>query len=207
MLCLFASSPAAADDAWTWEEVRYGGLMTQQLDNSCGLAAMLTIMRTHFGDERYDERALVRKYMQDASETELANAMKNGLSLLEIEKLAQSLGYTTYKKVLALDELERLVSFVPVLVYLEIGRFRHFAVVRGVSKDNVLLGDPSRGNVEYPREDFQSEWKTLPGFPDKTGAALIIVRQSGAFALKLLQEPSSGHPGSFIEMQRQMMLQ
>lgn len=206
---LFSSfAHSASDDVWTWEEARYGGIVTQELDNSCGLAAVATIMRTHFGDERFDERALVKHYVEHASEAELAEAMQNGLSLLEIEKLVQSLGYITTKNVLTLNELEQIASFVPVLVYLEIGKFRHFAVVRGVSKDkdSVLLADPSRGNVEYSRDAFQSEWKTPEGFPSKTGAALIMVRNEGVVTQKLLKEPMSANPPSFVEIERLMMV-
>lgn len=195
---------AALDEPWTWEEVRFGGIVEQGLDNSCGFASLLTIMQTHFGDERYDERQLLKKYMEEANETEIAESMRNGLSLLELEKLTQSIGYTTAKKVLTLNDLERLVSFVPVLVYLEVGKFRHFAVVRGINKESVLLGDPSRGNVEYSRDEFMSEWKTLKGYPAKTGVALIIMKNEGVFPQKLLKEPSSDNPPSFIEMERQM---
>lgn len=198
------SARASPDDPWTWEEVRFGGIVEQGLDNSCGLGSLLTIMRTHFGDERYDERTLLKKYMEDSSEAEIAESMRNGLSLLELEKLSQSIGYTTAKKVLTLSDLERLVSFVPVLVYLEVGKLRHFTVVRGINKESVLLGDPSRGNVEYSRDEFMSEWKTLKGYPAKTGVALIIVKNEGAFPQKLLKEPASDNPLSFIEMERQM---
>ncbi|MDO8603816.1 MAG: cysteine peptidase family C39 domain-containing protein [bacterium] len=205
LLTLSSPTRASPDAPWTWEEVRFGGIMEQGLDNSCGLASLLTIMRTHFGDERFDEQSLLKKYMDDASEAELALSMRNGLSLLELEKLTQSIGYTTAKKVLTLGELERLISFVPVLVYLEIGKLRHFTVVRGVNKESVLLGDPSRGNVEYSRDEFMSEWKTLKDFPEKTGVALIIVRNEGVFAQKLLKEPASYDSASFIEIRRQMI--
>lgn len=210
LLVLFAVTlPARAspDASWTWEEVRFGGIVEQGLDNSCGFASLLTIMRTHFGDERYDEKSLLRKYMGEASEAEIAESMRNGLSLLELEKLTQSIGYTTAKKVLTLSDLERLVSFVPVLVYLEVGKLRHFTVVRGINKETVLLGDPSRGNVEYSRDEFMSEWKTLKGYPSKTGVALIIVKNEGVFKQKLLKEPTPESPPSFIEMERQMIKQ
>jgi predicted double-glycine peptidase len=198
VLFMFSTSARAShDDTWTWEEVRFGGIVEQGLDNSCGLGSLLTIMRTHFGDERYDEQTLIRKYMEDSSEA-------NGLSLLELEKLTRSIGYTTSKKVLTVDDLERLVSFVPVLVYLEVGKLRHFTVVRGISKESVHLGDPSRGNVEYSRDEFMSEWKTLKGHPPKTGVALIIVKNEGVFPQKLLREPTADVPLSFIELKRQM---
>jgi hypothetical protein len=204
-LFLFGCASVQTNDVWTWEEVRFGGIIEQGLDNSCGLASLLSIMQSHFGDERYSEQTLLKKYMEDASEQSLAESMKNGLSLLDLEKLAQSLGYSTSKKVITLENLEKLTTFVPLLVYLEVGKFRHFAVVKGVNEKTVLLADPSRGNVEYSREEFSSEWKTLKGYPEKTGAALIIVRKEGTFSQKLLKEPMTELPDSFTEMRRQMI--
>jgi uncharacterized protein len=196
---------ALSDEPKTWEEVRFGGIVEQGLDNSCGFASLLTIMRTHFGDERYDERTLLQIYMENSNEVAIAEAMRNGLSLLELEHLAQSLGYDTKKKILSFDDLERLVSFVPVLVYLEAGKFRHFAVVRGIHNNTVLLGDPSRGNVEYSRDAFLSEWKTVKEHPDTSGLALVIVKREGIFAQKLLKQPKWDDPPSFIEIRRQMI--
>lgn len=204
LLCS-AFVPVYASDAYTWDEVRFGGIVEQGLDNSCGLASLLTIMRTQFGDMRYDEASLLKNYMETASEESIAESMKNGFSLLEMEKLATSLGYATSKKILSFDELERLVAFVPVLVYLEVGKLRHFAVVRGIQKDVVLLGDPSRGNVEYSRNEFLSEWGKLKGVPQEKGVGLMLVRSGETLAQKLLKKPSTEEPLSLTEMQRQLV--
>ena len=195
---------AVPTDPWTWDEVRFGGVVEQGFDNSCGLASLLTIMKMQFGDDRYDEHTLLKEYMDKASVEEIADAMKNGLSLLELEHLAKVFGYATAKRELSISELVHLATFVPPLVYLEVGQYRHFAVVRGVQGDTVLLADPSRGNVELSREQFLSEWKTLPRASNKDGVALIIVRKSGDFPQQLLQEPSDVVPASFIEMERRL---
>lgn len=203
ILLLFAcvsTAQAGPPDPWTWDDVRFGGVVEQGLDNSCGLASLLTIMHMQFGDTRYDEQTLLKKYMEDASAEELALSMKDGLSLLELEKLAKSLGYMTAKKELSFDGLSHLVTFVPVLVYLEVGRLRHFAVVRGTNSDEVMLADPSRGIVEYPQKQFLAEWQTSKG-----SLGLVIVRSKGGYAEKLLKEPSADVPASFIEMERQLM--
>lgn len=197
--------PVYASDAYTWDEVRFGGIVEQGLDNSCGLASLLTIMRTQFGDMRHNEASLLKEYMKTASEESIAESMKNGFSLLEMEKFATTLGYATSKKMLTFEELERLVAFVPVLVYLEVGKLRHFAVVRGIQNDIVLLGDPSRGNVEYSRNEFTSEWGKLKGAPQERGAGLMLVRSWETSAQKLLKEPSAEEPLSFVEIRRQLV--
>ncbi len=192
----------------TWDEERYGEVATQELDNSCGLGSLLTIMRYQFGDTRFDESALLGKYIEQVSDDALKKAMKDGMSLLEIEALAQSVGYKTTRKMFTLGELERVVTTVPVLVYLEIGTLRHFAVVRGVSGDTVWLADPSRGNVYHSRKQFLAEWRT-PEVLRKEWAhpgGLMIVRPDGEFNLELLKEPTK-LPRSFFELRRQMIWQ
>lgn len=205
---LFVSCHAVQGGRATWDEERWGEIETQELDNSCAVASLLTIMRHNFGDQRFDERALLAKYVEQASEEALARAMREGVSLLELETLAKSVGYKTVRKMFTLEELERVVTIVPVLVYLEIGSLRHFAVVRGMSADVVWLADPARGNVYHTREQFLGEWRTpeaLRGQWTYPGG-LIVMRQEGEFNLNLLREPASKLPSSFFELRRQMII-
>lgn len=195
------------NDKPTWYEERWGEVIPQILDNSCGLTSLLTVMHYHFGDTRYDERSLLGKFIEEASDESLKEAVQNGLTLLELEKLAQSIGYSTRRQVFRLDELERIVSIVPVIVYLEVGRFRHFAVVRGVNDREVWLADSSRGNVYHSHEQFLSEWQTPEALRKewKHPGGLIIVRPEGEFTLRLLEEPQAVMPPSFRELRRQML--
>ncbi len=191
----------------TWDEERWGEIQPQELDSSCGLASLLTIMRYHFGDTRFDERMLLAEYIRGASERALQRAMRDGLSLLEIETLAQSVGYRTMRKMFTLYEVERVVTVTPVLVYLEIGQLRHFAVVRGISGDVVWLADSARGNIYYSRRQFLAEWRTpeaLRGVWSRPGG-LVLLRPEGKFNLELLREPTAQYPRSFFELQRRMM--
>lgn len=207
VLFVFTACATLPDGPATWEEVRWGGIVRQELDNSCSIASLVTVMREHFGDTRYDERNLLKKYIEMTAEETLLVAMKDGLSLLELEKLAQSVGYTTRRQMFTLEELERIVQFVPVIVYLEIGRFRHFAVVRGVDEREVWLADSSRGNVHHTHEQFLSEWRTPKDLQDqwKHPGGLIVVRSEGDFILKLLKEPQSINPPSLRELRRHML--
>lgn len=210
MIVLLATSCAHApvQGRPTWLEERWGEVEQQQLDNSCGLSSLLTIMRHHFGDHRFDERGLLVAYMDIATEEALQKAMRDGLSLLEIESLAMSLGYKTVRKMLTFEDLERFVSFVPVLVYLEVHGFRHFAVVRGISKEVVWLADSSRGNVHYSRDQFLSEWKVPEALREKwsTPGGLVIMAPDRIAPSDLLVQPPEGFPPSFRELRRQMVI-
>lgn len=192
----------------TWDEERWGEIEQQQLDSSCGLASLLTVMRHHYGDHRFDERSLLGAYIDMASNEALKKAMRNGLSFLELEALAQSLGYTVMRKMLTLDALERIVAFAPVLVYLEIGALRHFAVVRGADKEMVWLADSARGNVYQSRKQFLSEWRTPEALRREWASpgGLVIIHPSYTVRSAFLAPPPHGLPPSFFALRRQMLL-
>lgn len=192
----------------TWDEERWGEIEQQQLDSSCGLASLLTIMRHHYSDNRFDERSLLGAYISMASDEALKKAMRNGLSFIELEGLARSLGYAVMRKMLTLDALERVVAFVPVLVYLEIGALRHFAVVRGAGKEMVWLADPARGNVYHSRKQFLSEWRVPEALRHewKNPGGLVIIHPSYPARSAFLASPPHGFPPSFFALRRQMLL-
>jgi predicted double-glycine peptidase len=156
-------------------------VVKQEHDKTCGLASLLTIMRYQFGDTRFDERALLEKFKEKAGDNVLQKVLHEGFSFLEMEALAQSVGYATFLEKYTFEQLERRVNSVPVLVLLERGELRHFVVVRGVSRDLVSLADPARGNLQYPREQFLAEWRTSGG--------LVVVRKEGSFNSRFLQKP------------------
>lgn len=201
----FLFSCAHVDDyrRKTWDEERWGEIVQQQLDNSCGFASILTIMIHHYGDDRYDEKKLIEYYTEKASEEDLARAMKDGLSMLELENLVLDLGYETKKYNLTIDQLEEIVSIVPVLVYLEIGDYKHFAVVRGINGDVVWLADPSRGNVYHTKNDFLKEWRVPDVVKDVVLPGGFIILSRNAYPkLNLLGDPITGLPESLIQLKR-----
>jgi predicted double-glycine peptidase len=46
----------------------------------------------------------------------------------------------------------------PVIVFIQAGGYKHFAVLRGVSWRRVYLADPARGNLRMSLERFLDEW-------------------------------------------------
>lgn len=192
----------------TWYDERWGGVTEQQLDNSCGLASLRTIMYFHFGDE-ISERGLFEKYISTQSTEKLMLAMQQGLSFLELEDLLHMYGYQTRRSMFTLAELREVVTFAPVLVYLEVNDFRHFAVIRGMSDTEVLLADSSRGNVRYSLNAFLQEWKV----PDEVqttwqhpgGLLLFKVNGTSTINSRLLVSLEPKIPGSLHSLRRTMM--
>ena len=70
--CAFQPLP---DTPLTWYDERWGGVTEQELDNSCGLASLRTVMHHHFGAD-ITERALVKRYLETQNEKVIARAMK-----------------------------------------------------------------------------------------------------------------------------------
>lgn len=204
--CGFHPQP---DSPLTWYEERWGGVTEQELDNSCGLASLRTIMLYHFGDS-VTERDLLARYLKTNSNEVLVRAMKEGVSLLELDALAKSFGYQTRRSMFSIDELMQVVSFAPVLVYLNVGKLRHFAVVRGMSKTEVLLADSSRGNVRYSREEFSNEWRVPEEFRSKwqhPGGLVLFKNGDGNERISsLLKVINPNVPESFIALRRSQIL-
>lgn len=192
----------------TWDEERWGQVEQQALDNSCGLAALATIMRHHFGDTRFDERSLLAAYVERASAQALERAMRHGVSLLELQDLAHAVGYVAMRKMLTFADLERVVRITPVLVYLEVQGLRHFAVIRGISEHVVWLADPSRGNVYHTRAQFLSEWRTPERIERqwRHPGGLIILHPERTSRGLLLKTPQDAYPVSFLNLRRSFVI-
>lgn len=206
LLCVGCGFNPPPDTPQTWYDERWGNVTEQQLDNSCGLASLRTIMLYHFGDS-ITEPDLLARYFEKNKDEVLVRAMKEGVSLLELEGLAKSFGYQTRRSMFSLNELMRVVSFAPVLVYLQVGKLRHFAVVRGMSETEVLLADSSRGNVRYSREDFANEWQVPEEFQSQWQhpGGLVLFKDSQHVST-LLKTLSVDVPESFIALRRSLVL-
>ncbi len=196
------------ETVWTWYDERWGNVVGQINDRSCGIASLLTILHFHYRDMRYDERKMISLFLDNATSAETETVTKKGFSFLEISKLARLIGYETRIKLLSFEELKKVVSFVPVIVYLEIGERAHFAVVRGISNDEVWLADPSRGNVIYSSLQFMHEWRISKTSHNEwhSSGGLCILRQQNTIQGDLLEKLNNPTPQSLLELRRRMIL-
>ena len=158
-----SSQHAAPKKFESWRELRDRNVVKQRYDYSCGAAALATLLRHYFKDDRLDERGVLDEILGRLSKEELQDRVQNGFSLLDLKQQAEGLGYQAAGVKLGLGQLPKLRG--PVLVHLVCGGERHFAILRGVREDRVFLADPSRGNVRMPVHQFVREW---------TGLALVL---------------------------------
>lgn len=154
------------------QELRDLNVVKQQLDFSCGAAALATILRYGFGEDVTEEQVL-RELYGLLSDDEQADIRATGFSLLNLQQVAQARGYRAAGFRLQPDQLAMLNG--PVIVFIEPRGYRHFAVLRGFRGDRVYLADPSRGNVRMPAYRFIDDWLQ----DDGNGIIFVVEPEDG----------------------------
>lgn len=121
----------------------------QQFDFSCGSAAVATLLTYQYGDPVGEQE--VFKQMWDHGDQ--GKIRQDGFSLLDMKRYLDARGYQSNGYEVPLDKL--MENTVPAIMLISDHGYNHFVVVKGLSTDRVLLGDPSAGARVMSRERFQ----------------------------------------------------
>lgn len=178
----FSDANAAGQGRHTLKELRDLNVVKQQLDYSCGAAALATLMTYYYGEETAEQELLdlLNIRLQSLSEEERAHKKRIGFSLLDLKIVAQQKGFQADGFKVSLDQLRLLKA--PALVYIRPLDYHHFAILRGIVGDRVYLADPSRGNLRVSIARFASEYGGVvfvlgrPGEKDITTYPLALAR-------------------------------
>jgi predicted double-glycine peptidase len=149
----------AADPVRSLLEIRQDRVVVQQWDNSCGAAALATVLTYSFADPVSEKAAALG--MLERTDA-LRVRVRGGFSLLDMKRFAHSRGYDAagYRD-LQLPDLLRLRA--PIVPIEEYGN-AHFVVVRGLRDGEVDIADPAFGNRTMSVERFMGVWKDGIGF-------------------------------------------
>ncbi|MGH8479632.1 MAG: C39 family peptidase [Gammaproteobacteria bacterium] len=142
----------------TLKELRDQYVVKQELDYSCGAAALATLMRYYYGDDTSEREMLdlMNVRLRSLPRAELLRKQQSGFSLLDLQIVAEQKGYKAAGFILSVDQLRKLVA--PVMVYVRPLGYQHFAILRGIAGDRVLLADPARGNLSMSTSRFEEEY-------------------------------------------------
>jgi predicted double-glycine peptidase len=151
-------------------DFRFRNIVRQELDFSCGAAAMATLLTYYFGDPT-PEAELLELIEKTLSAEENRQRVMTGFSLLDLKKAVNAKGYDAAGYRLSFKQLRQLAT--PVIVYVAPLGYKHFAVLRGVVGDRVWLADPSRGNLRMSTSRFREEW----GGKTFVGVAFLLGRE------------------------------
>ena len=157
----------------TLKELRDQYVVKQQLDYSCGAAALATLMVYYYGENTSEKEILelLNTRFETMTEEERARKTRVGFSLLDLKVVAQQKGYRAAGFKLTVDQLPQLLA--PVIVHVRPLGYYHFAVLRGVAGDRVYLADPGRGNLRMSIERFLDEWDGIVFVLGKAGEEKI----------------------------------
>ena len=159
----FLHTPKHPIQVQSWKQLRDQGIEKQDLDYSCGSAAVATILRAYYGFDVYEQDILtaVERIGNDGA-----------ASFADLQQAVQSFGFKAIGIAATFDMLKTIK--IPALLYLQYRDQDHFSVLRGMSDTHILLADPSWGNRTFTRHQFKQLWEqdTLKG------KALVIVPNS-----------------------------
>lgn len=151
-------------------EMRHAGIVQQKWDQSCGSAALSTLL-TYYLDAPVDETTIIGDMVRHGDP--LRVRQRGGFSLLDLKRYVQRRGYIGegYGR-LSVKELNDFNN--PAIVPIRTRGYDHFVIFAGIVGDRVLIADPAYGNASLTIRQFQRLWQNgiaLFVFKDGAGTA------------------------------------
>ncbi|MDG5500928.1 C39 family peptidase [Marinobacter sp. BGYM27] len=137
----------------SFQERRFSTILRQENDFSCGSAAVASLLSYHY-DTSVSERTVFDAMLASADRDKVR---REGFSMLDMKRYLEAQGYQADGFRMPLEQIAAQVRL-PLIVLLDLNGFRHFVVVKGISDQEVLVGDPTRGLLVLSRDVFESRW-------------------------------------------------
>ncbi len=144
----------------SFKALRDSHVVRQAYDYSCGAAALATLLTYGIADP-VTEQEVLHVVWTSLAQDQQALLKKQGLSLLDLQRVVQARGHKAQGFRLAPEYLAKLTH--PVLVFIKPRGYEHFAVLRGVRDGWVFLADPAQGNVRMSLIKFLDMWLEKQG--------------------------------------------
>jgi len=147
----------------SWRDLPFQTVKRQAFDYSCGSAAVATLLSYVYGIPA-SEKEIFETMFEHGDQEKIR---KEGFSLLDMSRYLNNRGLKAkgYKLDFATIEKHK----VPFIALINHDGYNHFVVVKSLKGPQVLVGDPSKGNVVYSRRDFARAWN---------GISLVVTNQA-----------------------------
>lgn len=139
----------------SYKELVFGDVYRQQYDFSCGSAALASLLQFHYEKPAQEQEIFDAMYEQGDKDI----ISKQGFSLLDMKSYLKSVGLKADGFHISLEKLRKIG--VPGITLVNFDGYMHFVVIRGISENNVVLGDPSRGTMVMPIDEFTHYYRGL----------------------------------------------
>lgn len=137
------------------EARKFETVVRQAYDFSCGSAALATLLTYHYDRPMSEGQVFDAMWAVGNQES----IRSKGFSLLDMKVYLESVGLNADGYRVPLSKLKEVgVSTIALIVH---KGYAHFVVLRGIADDYVVLGDPTRGAVTMPRQEFEQEWNGI----------------------------------------------
>jgi predicted double-glycine peptidase len=131
---------------------RFARTIRQRFDYSCGSAALATLLTHHYSLPTTEQAVL----QEMVAEGDAERIRTLGFSLLDMQRYLARRGIRANGYRMPLDRFAEVQ--VPAIVLIDNNGYRHFVVLRGITDDRVLIGDPNLGTRTMPRIRFEESW-------------------------------------------------
>lgn len=149
------SGPLIRGHVTSFREARFKKIVPQEMEFSCGAAALATLMNYHFG-RQVTEKEIIEE-MFNAGDQQLIR--RKGFSLLDMKKYAEKKGYRTGGYKIDVQQIKNLS--LPAILLIRTRNYSHFVVFKKVVDNEVLLADPALGNRVMTIEEFTKAWNNV----------------------------------------------
>lgn len=139
----------------SWAEIPFRTVVKQQNDFSCGSAAVATLLSFHF-NRPTPERPIFQAMWSAGDQPAIR---KLGFSMLDMKRYLDAIGFRTEGYRLTPDQVRTLDK--PGIILLNLRGYMHFVVVKGMIKDQMLVGDPMLGLMRYSTADLMAHWNGI----------------------------------------------
>lgn len=150
-------SPAVISDfavpVLGWRQTRMAGTLLQQYDFSCGSAAVATLLTHHYGVPASEAAVFERMFEQG----DQARIRRDGFSMLDLKRALAAYGLQADGFEQPLEKLQQ--AGLPAIVLISENGYQHFVVIKGLSGERVLIGDPAKGTRAMSRPAFDEVWR------------------------------------------------
>jgi uncharacterized protein len=133
--------------------IRFGNVVKQAFDYSCGSAALATVLDYDLGED-LTEKQVINGLLRFGDSRKIAE--RRAFSLLDMKKFVHVLGYKGVGYKADIEDLKTLGR--PCIIPITIFKYRHFVVFRGIYKGHVFVADPWRGDSSFTLQQFKDMW-------------------------------------------------
>lgn len=134
-------------------EKRQQNVVMQQWDNSCGAAALATVLTYEKGFP-VTEKQVAQGMLGHTDPGRVRE--RGGFSLLDMKRYAARIGFRA--EGYADMSLQDLAANLPAIVPVRTRSYDHFVVVRKIEHGRVHIADPGFGNYSLPTSRFTADW-------------------------------------------------